>query len=162
MEKSHPEYGQRVVKDKQEVVDCIRQFNWFYTVLLAFLNQNYLGIGYSVTEIRILYEISQQEGVSAKQLCDFLKLDKSYMSRIIHSLEHNGIICRKVSASDKRANDVFLTDKGREEVTDLIEITNQNIYQLIDTFDTDVCEQICNAMELIFNQFSEIIRGKTW
>lgn len=141
--------------NKQDVVDCIRKFNRFYTVLLGFLNQNYLGTGYSVTETRILFEISQQEGITAKELCEFLKLDKSYMSRLIRSLEHKGIIYRKVSESDKRRNCVYLTDKGRAEVTGLIEITNQDIYQLIDAFDMEICGQICDAMELISDKFTE-------
>lgn len=146
--------------NKQEVVDCIRTFNRFYTVLLGFLNQNYLGTGYSVTETRILFEISRQEGISAKQLCELLKLDKSYMSRMIRSLEHNGIIYREVYASDKRRNCVYLTDKGRAEVTGLIETTNQDIYQLIETFDMDVCGQICDAMELILDKFSDISKER--
>lgn len=145
---------------KQEVVDCIRKFNRFYTVLLGFLNQNYLGTGYSVTETRVLFEISRQEGISAKQLCDFLKLDKSYMSRMIRSLEHNGIIYREVSTSDKRRNCVYLTDKGRAEVTGLIETTNQDIYQLIGTFDMEVCGQICDAMELILDKFSDVSKER--
>lgn len=146
--------------NKQEVVECIRKFNRFYTVLLGFLNQNYLGTGYSVTETRILFEISRQEGISAKQLCDLLKLDKSYMSRMIRSLENNGIIYREVAASDKRRNCVYLTDKGRTEVLGLVETTNKDIYQLIETFDMDVCGQICDAMELILDKFSEISKER--
>lgn len=142
--------------NKREAVDCIRKFNRFYTVLLGFLNQNYLGSGYSVTETRILFEIYQQEGISAKELCDFLKLDKSYMSRMIRSFEINGIVYREVSASDKRTNRIYLTDKGKVKTSDLIEITNQDIYQLIESFDIDVCRQICAAMELISYKFSEI------
>lgn len=142
------------MENRQEVINCIRKFNRFYTVLLGFLNQNYLGTGYSVTETRILFEIRQQEGISAKQICELLKLDKSYVSRLIRSLEKNGIVYREVSAKDKRANCIYLTEKGNVEAAGLIETTNQDIYKLIETFNMEECGQICDAMELILKKFT--------
>lgn len=82
------------------------------------------------------------------------------MSRMIRSLENNGSIYREVAASDKRRNCVYLTDKGRTEVLGLVETTNKDIYQLIETFDMDVCGQICDAMELILDKFSEISKER--
>lgn len=146
------------MEERQEVIDCIRTFNRFYTVLLGFLNQNYLGTGYSVTETRILFEIHQQEGISAKQLCTLLRLDKSYMSRLIRSLEHQGILCRETDPTDRRANCIYLTVQGRTEVAGLIRTTNQEIEHLIGTFDMEVCGQICEAMDLIREKFSMVSR----
>lgn len=140
---------------KNETVNCIRKFNRFYTVLLGFLNQNYLGTGYSVTETRILFEIYQCEGISAKEICDLLKLDKSYMSRLIRGFEKDGIISRKVSEKDKRANSISLTEKGKTEVQGLIELTNSDISQLVDSLDDDTCEQVCFAIEFLMDKLDQ-------
>lgn len=82
-------------------------------------------------------------------MSELLKLDKSYMSRIIRSFENSGIVHRKVSESDKRTICISLTESGKSEVNKLIEITNQHIENAIDTLDSETCQQICNAMNLI-------------
>ena len=140
------------MNEKNEVVNCIRKFNRFYTVQLGFLNQNYLGSGFSVTETRILFEINSADGISAKELCSLLQLDKSYMSRMIRSFEKNGIIRREVSKSDKRANCIFLTEKGKIEVLRLIDITNENIFKIVAEMDDKSCSQICTAMNLLIEK----------
>lgn len=140
------------MKGKNETVDCIRKFNRFYTVQLGFLNQNYLGSGFSVTETRILFEINSTDGISAKELCSLLRLDKSYMSRMIRSFEKSGIIRREVSKNDKRANCIFLTEKGKTEVSRLIDITNENIFKIVAEMDDEACSQICAAMNLLIEK----------
>ncbi len=140
---------------RSETVNCIRKFNRFYTVLLGFLNHNYMGSGYSVTETRILFEIHQRDGISAKCICDLLKLDKSYVSRIIRTFEREGIICRAVSDIDKRENRISLTEKGEAEVQGLIEITNRDISELVASLDDDTCEQICTAMNFLIDKFDQ-------
>lgn len=143
--------------DKNKVVDCIRQFNRDYTVLLGFLNQNYLGTNYSVTETRVMFEIFNQHGISAKDLCMQLQLDKSYMSRIVRNFEKKDIIYRKVSEEDKRANHIYLTEKGRSEVKKLIATTNTEIEKLIEKLDEKDCEEICDAMSLITEKL--VVKG---
>lgn len=145
------------MNEKNEVVNCIRKFNRFYTVQLGYLNQNYLGSGFSVTETRILFEVNSADGISAKELCSLLQLDKSYMSRMIRSFEKNGIIRREVSKSDKRANCIFLTEKGKTEVSRLIGITNENIFKIVAEMDDKSCSQICAAMNLLIEKLE---RGK--
>ena len=64
--------------NRKETIDQIREFNRFYTVLLGFLNRNYLNTEYSVTETRILFELKQNRQMMANDLTDILHLDKSY------------------------------------------------------------------------------------
>ena len=63
--------------------------------MLGFLNQKYLGTKYSVTETRILFEIRSSDKVLAKDLCSKLKLDKSYVSRILAKFEKQKLVIRK-------------------------------------------------------------------
>ena len=79
------------MEDKERVITQIREFNRFYTVLLEFLNRNYLDSGYSITETRILFELKQNCQMSANRLIEMLHLDKSYISRLIRNFEHEKI-----------------------------------------------------------------------
>lgn len=138
---------------EDQTVKQIREFNRFYTVLLGFLNRNYLDSGYSVTETRILFELLQSDGISANQLIEMLHLDKSYVSRLIRSFEQKGMIIRHPSSTDGRALIIQLTAKGQAEAEHLISMTNHQIHQLIETFDAETRSNLCEAMETIITIF---------
>lgn len=139
--------------DKKKTVDQIREFNRFYTVLLGFLNRNYLDSGYSITETRILFELKQNPQMSANQLIDLLHLDKSYISRLIRNFEQKGIVTRETSLHDGRARIIHLTSKGQSEANRLIDITDRKISKLIEPLHPEACGSLCEAMETIIGAF---------
>lgn len=140
--------------NKQETINQIREFNRFYTVLFGFLNRNYLDSNYSVTETRILFELRQNEQLNANKLIDLLHLDKSYISRIIRNFEKAELITRTPSLDDKRALIIQLTNKGLEETEKLINITNLEIFKLVEPFNSETCNDLCNVMKKIINIFT--------
>lgn len=142
------------MEEREAVVSRIREFNRFYTVLLGLLNRDYLHSGYSVTETRILFELGQREGSGANQLIETLRLDKSYISRLIRGFEQKGILTREVSPEDGRAFVIRLTPRGQEEVNRLIDVTNHQISGLIQALDSETCENLCAAMDVITESFS--------
>lgn len=141
--------------DRQKTIDQIREFNRFYTVLLGFLNRNYLDSGYSVTEIRILFELKQNKQMSANRLIDMLHLDKSYISRLIRSFEQKGLVTRTASPDDKRFLIIRLTPMGLAETEKLVAITNREINELIRQFDHKTCDGLCKSMKKIIDIFSD-------
>lgn len=61
----------------------------------------------------------EQEGVTPKELSDAISKDKSNTNRILEKLEMKEFIIRKPHPLDKRAFQIFLTDRGwsiREEL----------------------------------------------
>ncbi|MDQ7093477.1 MarR family transcriptional regulator [Desulfosporosinus sp. PR] len=68
------------------LIDHIREFNRFYTNVLGLLNQHYLS-DFSLTEARILFDLSDLGCCTANALSSRLNIDKSYMSRIIKRFE---------------------------------------------------------------------------
>ena len=51
-----------------------------------------------------------------------LRLDKSYISRLIRNFEQKGVITRKFSLNDRRILVIELTAKGRAEAERLIAV----------------------------------------
>lgn len=141
------------MENTQETIRRIREFNRFYTVLLGFLNRNYLDSGYSVTETRLLFEILQNRQISANRLIDLLGLDKGYVSRLIRGFEQNGLILRSPCPGDRRALDIRLTPKGQAEAERLIGITNERIGALIEPLSSAERLGVCRAMGTIINSF---------
>lgn len=139
---------------KEETVEHIREFNRFYTVLVGSLNTHFLGSKYSITETRILFELLSHKKCYAKDIVEYLHIDKSYMSRIIKSFEKNGLIIKEMSQFDHRAFLITLTDKGQMETNMLIEKTNQQIHEWIDGLNLQECQEICSAMNTIKHYLS--------
>ncbi|WP_002150753.1 MarR family winged helix-turn-helix transcriptional regulator [Bacillus cereus] len=134
--------------DKEFVYD-IRQFNRFYTKVLDLFNNQFLDTEYSLTEARILFEISEKTNCIANNLVQELNIDRSYMSRILRKLEREELIKKKSSAIDSRKSFLFLTKKG-EELLDRINIqSDEQIYQLFNGLTNSEINQIRNSMIVI-------------
>jgi DNA-binding MarR family transcriptional regulator/GNAT superfamily N-acetyltransferase len=94
-------------------VDAIRRFNRFYTRQIGLLQDVVYKSPYSLTEVRVLYELAHRDQCTASELCKDRGLDPGYLSRMLRSFEKQGIIVRKSAASDARQHHVSLTAHGR-------------------------------------------------
>jgi DNA-binding MarR family transcriptional regulator len=141
--------------DRSEIVETMRRFGRFYTVSLGVLDQNYLGTGFSLTEMRIIFEIDWNSGISAKQLSELLRLDKSYISRIIRSFEQRSLVDRCQSSSDRRSFELSLTREGRAASELLRCAVQENIENLLRPLDEERQNEAASAMERIMAIFEE-------
>ncbi len=80
--------------------------------VFGLLDQHILNSGYSLTEARVLFEISKTDCCTANQLCSILEMDRSYMSRVIRKFERDGLIIRHTDDQDGRNLKIHLTEKG--------------------------------------------------
>ncbi|WP_455655157.1 bifunctional helix-turn-helix transcriptional regulator/GNAT family N-acetyltransferase [Phascolarctobacterium sp.] len=127
----------------------IRGFNRFYTSILGLLDQHILASGYSLTEARIIFEISKTEYCTASQLCSALDIDRSYMSRIIKKFEKDGLIVRHTVNSDNRNMEISLTVKGNKIFHELNSRSNEQIRNIITKLGRNDCEALIHAMRSI-------------
>ncbi|MCF1622199.1 MarR family winged helix-turn-helix transcriptional regulator [Tetragenococcus koreensis] len=139
--------------NKINTIEDIREFNRFFTVLMDGLNLRYLDTEFSITEFRVLYELNLKSEITANQLIDMLKIDKSYMSRILKKFEKNQLISKESFLTDKRFQILRLTSQGQEVADQLINLTNHQIEVLIEPLSMEQCCQISNAMKTIMKNF---------
>ena len=71
---------------KADHIANIRSFNRFYTRVLGLLDKYILNSQYTLSEVRILYELATHENLTASDLIETLHIDKGYLSRIILDL----------------------------------------------------------------------------
>lgn len=119
------------MKDEIEVVQQIRAFNRFYTVLIGLLDGGLLNSEYSLAEARILYEIQAGQQVSASQIIETLNIDKGYMSRILKKLIKDNLVLKQISKTDARVYFLFLTDKGQKLFNELNDASNKQVGDVI-------------------------------
>src|SRR5215469_15852400 len=98
---------------KSSVAD-VRQFNRFYTRQIGVLQEGLLSSPFSLTEVRLMYEIAHRKNLTAVELSRELGLDAGYVSRMLKSFERRGLLKRTRSGADGRQSLLTLTAMGRK------------------------------------------------
>src|SRR3712207_5501131 len=99
--------------DREAIVAAVRRFNRFHTPPIGLLQDGYLDSPFSLTEVRVLYELAQRDGVTPTQLARTLSVDPAYVSRILRGFSEVGLIDRRRSHADGRQSLLSLTRHGR-------------------------------------------------
>jgi DNA-binding MarR family transcriptional regulator/GNAT superfamily N-acetyltransferase len=102
-----------------DTVAAVREFSRFYTRVLGLLGGAMLASPYSLTEVRVLFELAQPGPIGTLDLRQRLGLDAGYLSRILARFEGAGLVERERSTVDGRRQMLRLTARGREVFADL-------------------------------------------
>ncbi|AZS69785.1 MarR family transcriptional regulator [Streptomyces lydicus] len=97
-----------------EQINQVRRFNRTVTERVGVLHEHYLGRDRPVGEARLLWEIGGQ-GQDVRRLRERLGLDSGYVSRLLRSLEADGLVTVEPQPRDRRVRTVRLTAAGRAE-----------------------------------------------
>src|SRR5215469_1293153 len=95
-------------------IHAVRRFNRFYTRQIGVLQEHLLESQFSLTEVRVLYELAHRENVTAIELREELGLDRGYLSRMLQTFEKQGWIRTTPSSTDRRRILLSLAGKGRK------------------------------------------------
>ena len=95
-------------------IQAVRRYNRFYTRQMGILDSAFLDSPYTLSEVRVMYEIAHGANVTAKRIGSQLGLDQGYLSRIVQKFEGEGLIRREKSSADRRSTFLELTAKGRK------------------------------------------------
>ena len=99
-------------------VQEVRRFNREVAERIGALTDEFLGRARPMGEARILWEIGPQ-GIDVRALRVRLSLDSGYASRVLRSLERQGLITVSPSADDGRVRRVESTEAGLAERAEL-------------------------------------------
>lgn len=109
----------------------VRAFNRFYTRQAGLLDEHLLNSGFSLTEVRVLYELAHRNGLTATELATELGLDAGYLSRILGKFSGRGFLRRRTSKADARQSLLELTPAGRRAFTPLDRASDRAVASLL-------------------------------
>jgi len=112
-------------------VDVVRQFNRFYTRQIGLLGKGYLDSPFTLSEVRVLYELAHRDAPTAAEISKALGLDAGYLSRTLAGFHQRGFLQRKASANDGRRAHLSLTAQGRAAFDKLEAKSRAEVSQLI-------------------------------
>ena len=84
-----------------EEIHSVRRFNRLVTLRAGALDDHFLGRGRPLGASRVLYEIGS-DGAEVRELRHRLGLDAGYLSRLITTLQREGLVTLERSAADRR------------------------------------------------------------
>lgn len=110
---------------------AVRAFNRFYTRQIGLLEEGYLASPFSLTEVRVLYELAHRDGLTATELGRDLGLDAGYLSRILKKFGKAGYLARSEAPEDGRRSLLALTAAGQKAYAPLRESSQEAIADLL-------------------------------
>lgn len=95
-------------------VQQFRSFNRIVAERIGAMNDRFLGRPRPMGEARLLWEIGAG-GSEIRELRRRLDLDSGYVSRVLRSLQKQGLVSVRPEPGDRRVRRVHLTKRGRGE-----------------------------------------------
>jgi DNA-binding MarR family transcriptional regulator/N-acetylglutamate synthase-like GNAT family acetyltransferase len=135
--------------DLDRRVQAVRRFNRFYTRQIGVLHDALYRSPFSLTEVRVLYELAHREAPAAAAIGKELGIDAGYLSRILREFGERGLLRRRRSESDDRQSLLSLTAKGRKVFEPLNERSNIEVRAMLGGLSEEKQHRIVEAMETI-------------
>lgn len=127
-------------------VESVRGFNRFYTRRIGVLGDHLLDSPYSLTEMRVLYELAHRPAATATELGRELGLDAGYLSRILRRFESLKLIGRSPSTDDARRSVLRLTAAGRKAFAPLDTRARREISDMLGPLSGSAQRDVVGAM----------------
>ncbi len=134
----------RVLVDR-DLVDKVRSFNRTVTQRVGALDDHFLALDRPLGESRLLWEIGE-DGCDVRRLRAALDLDSGYVSRLLRSLEADGLVTVTPSPADKRVRTARLTAPGVRERAELDERADELAWSLLSPLDERHRDRLVAAM----------------
>ena len=136
-------------------VEVVRRFNRFWTRRIGVLQEGYLESPFSLTGVRVLFELAHREETSASELGEELGLDAGYLSRLLRGFEEDGLIHKRPSEADGRRSILRITERGRETFAPLDARSRGDIGAMLGSLSVADQERLVGAMRTLEGLLSE-------
>src|ERR1044072_1789815 len=136
-------------RELERRVEVARRFNRFYTRQIGLLRRGAYDSPFSLTEVRVLYELAHRDQPTATELGRDLGLDAGYLSRILRRFEKRALVTRTRSAADGRQSPLALTALGRKVFAPLDARSHAEVAALLSALAPAAQAQVIAAMQTI-------------
>lgn len=108
-------------------------------------NLKQAGIDITVEQWSVLYHLWKSDGLSQQQLCEATFRDKPSITRLVDNLEKLKLVKRVASKNDRRINQVFLTEAGKELDEKTMNVANDTLNEALTGVPADRVD-VCKAV----------------
>ncbi|MER7457883.1 helix-turn-helix domain-containing GNAT family N-acetyltransferase [Micromonospora sp. NPDC126480] len=130
---------------RDEFVAAVRRFNRTVTQRVGALDDEYMARGRPLAQARLLWEIGPG-GAEVAALRARLGLDSGYLSRLLRTLENDGLVTVGPAGGDGRVRVAGLTGAGRAEWAELDKRSDELAWSVLQPLDDRRRERLVAAM----------------
>ena len=138
----------------EQRAEAVREFNRFYTRRIGALGEGHLDSKFSLTEVRVLFELANREHPTASEIAETLGLDRGYLSRTLRSFQKRGLVTTKTGSADRRRALLRLTPAGRRAFSPLDARAREEIVAMLEPLPAGEQQRILGAMRAIRNSLA--------
>jgi DNA-binding MarR family transcriptional regulator len=103
----------------------------------------------------ILVQLWKQDGVSQQVIADETGRDKPSTTRLLDHLERDGYLQRRVDATDRRLNLIFLTENGIAAERAVMQVANQALDDITEGVTEEEMATVKRVFEKIYRNISK-------
>ncbi len=109
--------------------------------------------GLSVRQWRVLGSLWDAESLTLGELAEAILCEQSSTTRLVDRLIAAGLVEKRVAAQDRRKVHVRLTEKGRKESTELVDMALAVEREVADTYGHDNTEALRTELQALIERF---------
>ncbi|TGV04077.1 MarR family transcriptional regulator [Flavivirga rizhaonensis] len=119
----------------------------------------YKGLDLTKEQMIVLKKLHDKNGLNQNELAFLTLRNKSSLTRLLSKMERKNYILRKQSTKDKRVNNVYLTQLGKEIFFKTKPIIEEMITDIESNISEKEKEQIINILKKIQSNFNSKIES---
>ena len=132
-----------------DLVAAIREFNRFYTKKIGVLHGALLQHGFTLAEIRVLWEIAHRDHITAQAIAKELDMDPTFVSRVLWKMKLHELVRTEPSRLDRRIRHLRLTKKGLDAIRVLERQSGKDVEAMIAQLSPANRRKLVDAMNRI-------------
>ncbi len=121
------------------------------------------GIPIVIEQWPVLFEIFNSNGLTQQELAKITNKDKTTITRLINTLEKNGLVTRKADENDRRKKLICYTPKSKKIKSKIIEVlksSNQKLEDELDKTDLKIMRKVMFAIMKSLNWEFDFVNTK--
>lgn len=146
-----------MVTDMSSQIADVRAFSRFYTRWIGLLEEQFNQSRFTLTESRVLQEISLRGHTTLAEIARTLGMDPGYASRLMRKLLSEDLVALTPNPKDGRSNSVALTRDGDAAYTHLDAVSHAAVGDLLKPLDETQRQALVGAMRTIRSLLGESV-----
>ena len=114
------------------------------------------AFGATRTQWKALLGISRREGINQGALAELLEVEPITLCRLVDRMEESGLVERRRNPGDRRAWQLFLTDKAGPILSQMRIVADELTAQALDGLSADDVAAVSAALERIRDNLNQV------
>lgn len=123
------------------------------TAIARRLQKNFkqAGVEITVEQWSVLYHLWKQDGLSQQDLCNATFRDKPSITRLVDNLEKLKLVKRIASKSDRRINQIYVSEQGKELEERTMKLANDTLNEALVGVSSDKIDIAKEVLQVVYD-----------